>query len=140
MDSLRNRLENANRVMGVTGITPFGRYYENYWVAGNTFKDTGNYEFLDSSYARVLLMYGWVAFILILGLMIWSQYRLLQKKQTFQMYIVAVLALHFMMEHHILEPAYNIFLLLPFADLDMMKYRPDSRKAKKTAEKKKNGH
>ncbi|MBO6205629.1 MAG: hypothetical protein J6O73_01700 [Lachnospiraceae bacterium] len=118
LDSLRNRLENANRVMGVIGITPFGNYYENYWVEGNTFKNTGYYEFLDSSYARVLLMYGWIAFLLILGLILWSQYRLFKKKQTFKMYILAVLALHFMMEHHILEPAYNIFLLLPFADLD----------------------
>ncbi|MBR1471947.1 MAG: hypothetical protein IJ600_09945 [Lachnospiraceae bacterium] len=33
------------------------------------------------------------------------------------MYLLAVLALHFVMEHHILEPAYNIFLLLPFAGL-----------------------
>ncbi len=113
--SLIGRIENANRVMGVTGITPFGNYYENYWVAGNVFKNTGYYEFLDSSYARVLLMYGWVAFILILGLMVWSQYRLMKKGQTFRMYLLAVLSMHFIMEHHILEPAYNIFLLLPFA-------------------------
>ena len=115
LDSLRNRLENANRVMGVTGITPFGNYYENYWLEGSVFKNTGSYEFLDSSYARVLLMYGWVAFILIMGLLLWAQYRLLKNKQTFKMYILAVLSLQFMMEHHILEPAYNIFLLLPFA-------------------------
>ena len=75
------------------------------------------YEFLDSSYARVLLMYGWVAFLLIIGLMVWSQYRLYKRKQTLRMYLLAVLSLHFMMEHHILEPAYNIFLLLPFAGL-----------------------
>ena len=117
LESLQGRIINSNRVMGVTGITPFGNYYENYWVAGNVFKNTGNYEFLDSSYARVLLMYGWVAFVLILGLMILGQYRLMQKKQTFRMYLLAVLALHFTMEHHILEPAYNIFLLLPFASL-----------------------
>ena len=104
--------------MGVTGITPFGRYYENYWVAGNVYKYTGEYEFLDSSYARILLMYGWVAFVLILGLILWLQFRLYKKKKTFQMFVLAVLSLQFMMEHHILEPAYNIFLLLPFACLD----------------------
>ena len=118
--SFLGRVENANRVMGVTGITAFGRYYENYWVEGNVFKNTGDYEFLDSSYARVLLMYGWVAAVLILGLILWSQYRLYKKKQTFRMFVLAVLSLHFMMEHHILEPAYNIFLLLPFADLEHM--------------------
>lgn len=117
LESMQGRIGNAHRVMGVTGITPFGNYYENYWVAGNVFKDTGNYEFLDSSYARVLLMYGWVAFVLILGLIGWSQYRLYKNKQTFKMYLLAVLSLQFMMEHHILEPAYNIFLLLPFANL-----------------------
>ena len=113
--SLQGRIANPNRIMGVTGITPFGNYYEHYWVAGNTFKNTGNYEFLDSSYARVLLMYGWVAFLLILGLLIFAQIRLYKQKKTFQMFILAVLSLHFLMEHHILEPAYNIFLLLPFA-------------------------
>ena len=120
LGSLEGRVANAKRIMGVTGVTPFGRYYENYWVAGNTFKNTGNYEFLDSSYARVLLMYGWVAFVLILGLLILLQCRLYKEKQTFKMYLLAVLSLHFMMEHHILEPAYNIFLILPFAQLPVI--------------------
>ena len=56
------------------------------------------------------------------------------------MYILAVLSLQFMMEHHILEPAYNIFLLLPFADLKVLtdtkgakesRKKPEGKRAKK---------
>ncbi len=115
--SFRGRLRNAQRVMGVTGNSLFGNYYQNYWVEGNVFKNTGNYEFLDSSYARLLLMYGIVAFALIISVFTVIQWRLMKKRQIFRMYLLAVLALHFVMEHHILEPAYNIFLLLCFAKL-----------------------
>lgn len=140
LQSLAGRILNPNRILGVTGITPFGKYYDNYWLEGNVFKNTGEYEFLDSSYARVLIMYGLVAFVLILILFTWIQYRLLKKKQTFRMYILAVLSLHFMMEHHLLEPAYDIFLLLPFASLDTLisgsEYRGKVSKKKVTGKNK----
>ena len=69
LESFAGRIGNPNRIMGKTGLSLFGNYYEHYWVAGNVFKQTGNYEFLDSSYARVILMYGIVAFVLILWLL-----------------------------------------------------------------------
>ncbi|MBR6255771.1 MAG: hypothetical protein IKR23_00205 [Lachnospiraceae bacterium] len=134
--SLAGRIQNPNRILGVTGLTLFGKYYDHYWLSGNVFKNTGEYEFLDSSYARVLIMYGLVAFILIVLLLLWTQYRLFKNKHTFRMYVLAVLSLHFMMEHHLLEPAYNIFLLLPFASLDNLQTDPVKAAADKDKKKK----
>ena len=115
LESFRGRLENANRVLSVTGVSLLGRYYQNYWIPGQGFIETGNYEFLDSSYARLFIMYGVAGFAVIISLLTFLQYRLMKAGKVFCMFVMAVCSIHFVMEHHILEPAYNIFLILPFA-------------------------
>lgn len=78
------------------------------------------YFWVDCSYTRLYAMYGIVAFVIFMGLLTWIVIRLMKKKNYFGMFLMAVIALDLMIEHHIIEIAYNTFLVLAFANLDSL--------------------
>ena len=82
-------------------------------------EETPDYYFwVDCSYTRLYAMYGIVAFVIFMALLTWIVIRLMKKNNYFGMYLMAVIAFDLMIEHHIIEIAYNTFLLLAFADLE----------------------
>ncbi len=81
------------------------------------------YFFIDASYVKVLLENGFLMFSLSLFWTTGIQYRLMKHQQLFAMSLMTIIALQCMMEHHLLDMAYNVFLLMLFADL-----KPDPKK------------
>lgn len=118
LESLAFRLRTTARVTSVLPFSWFGKYFLQMGAGfGVNAQHTGLYTFLDCSYMRVYVMYGVVAFVLFLLLFTGIQWRLKKEKMVFRMFILAVVALHCFMEHRWIDMAYDLFLLVAFADL-----------------------
>lgn len=79
------------------------------------------YFWVDCSYTRIYAMYGIIAFVVFMALLTWIVIRLMKKKNYFGMFLMAIIAFDLMIEHHIIEVAYNTFLVLAFANLDTLR-------------------
>ena len=104
--------------------------FENYPVRpfGNMIPQAGNggregvvhyYYFLDSSYVKMLLEYGLVIFVIILGLMTWVQIRLYREHHYYAVFVLFLFALDCCMEHHLTDLSYNCLILLAFTRIDL---------------------
>ena len=65
-------------------------------------------------------MYGVVAFAIYMTLLTGIQIRLNKRKAYFAMFLMTLVAADCMMEHHMIEVAFNTFLVLAFADMDTL--------------------
>lgn len=108
---LGERLRVSANVTRVLPFSWFGKYFLQS-ESGLSFST-----FLDCSYVRIYVMYGVAAFMLILLLFTGCQYRLLRKGMIFRMFILSVVAMDAVLEHRLPDPAYDLFLLLPFVRL-----------------------
>ncbi len=104
-----------HRLIGEIGISVFGNYMQYYAEAEHSLVQNGIYNFLDSSYSRMLMIYGVVGLLLTLWIFTKIQCRLKNNKQTFRMYLMLVLALNYVVERFLMDPMYNVFVLLFFA-------------------------
>ena len=73
------------------------------------------YFFIDCSYIKMLVCYG-----LVVSILIWIAYNLLgyraiKAHDIYLIWVIGVIGLHCTMEHHLMEIAYNPFLLAVFA-------------------------
>ena len=124
MGILESRVEVPNRLMQILPFSCFGNYLDKFADTENFFYLRGaDVNFLESSYARLYLIYGLVG--LALGLLIYTvvQWRLMQRKQTFRMFILTITAVFFSVQKGMLNPGNTIFPLLlaalvPAANVD----------------------
>ena len=70
------------------------------------------YYAIDSGYVKLLLEYGLLPFLAILGLMTWAQLRLLRAKRRYAVLLLTIFALDGLMDYWIISMAYNLFILL----------------------------
>ena len=111
------RLYTNYRLLKTIPFSWFGTsFYQSGW--GGKTEEPAYYFWVDCSYTRLYAMYGIVAFLIFMALLTWIQIRLKKRKAYFAMYLMALVALDCMMEHHMTEVAFNIFLLMAFCDLD----------------------
>lgn len=117
---LSSRLSLGQKMINRHGITLFGRFIEQHGNGG-TLKSVrlrhGEYTYIDISYMRVMLMYG---FIILIAICIF--YSILMKKRIYKKdYLlplcILLIAVNSMIEQHLLELAYNPFLLCFLAKL-----------------------
>ena len=126
--SLGNRLWTNHVLFKELPVTLFGTYFLQVgW--GGVSGPLDYYFWVDCSYSRVFAMYGIVAFGIYLALLTGIQLRLKKRGAYFAMFLMALVAIDCMMEHHMIEVSFNTFLLLAFADLDGF-----SRKGEKSPE------
>ena len=76
----------------------------------------GYYFYIDCSYIKMLVCYG-----LVVSILIWIAYTLLghraiRANEIYLIWVIGVIGLHCTMEHHLMEIAYNPFLLAVFAE------------------------
>ena len=67
------------------------------------------------------LIYGFVGLIFCLGIFTMIQHRLWKEKQGFRLFLLSIAALFFLVQRGILDPGYNIFPMLLWADLAKIK-------------------
>lgn len=115
-----NRAINSRLVFGKKGIDLFGfsLFGRDIPMIGNggTTKESANYFFLDCSYIKIALEYG----ILILGIVLiiycMIGFRARVEQDWVLLWILAIVAVQCMIEHHMLDISYNPFLWALFAD------------------------
>lgn len=117
--------------LGKKGIDLYGFSYLGQWIPmqgnGGTVKEQANYFFLDSSYLYVLLQYGVLVLTIILGIMLIINYRAYLNQDFVLMLALCVVAVQCMVEHHLMDMAYNPFLWAVLADMTVGKVQGKSR-------------
>ncbi len=120
LGSFAGRVEVPHRIMQQLPFSFWGNYMQKFGEAERTFIQEGQYNFLDSSYARMYLIYGLAGLIFCLALFTAIQNRLQKEKKGFAMFLLAIVAFFFLVQKGILDPGYNVFPMLLWARLDGM--------------------
>ncbi|MBE5774660.1 MAG: hypothetical protein E7337_12115 [Clostridiales bacterium] len=116
LGSLSSRLR-----LGLIGIQEYGVNLLGHIMPslgnGGTELSNSFYFFIDSSYIKILLENGIIIFIIMIGLMTWTQTRLQQNHRNYSSYLVAVFAMDVIMEFELTSFICNLFLVLAFCKL-----------------------
>lgn len=112
---LNYRLYQGNKAIDILGFTLWGQYIPMQGYGGTTDMPK-HYFFLDSSYINIVMQYGLLIFGLILFIWIIISFRARKEKNWIFLWIVAIISVQCMIEHHMIEIAYNPFILAVFAD------------------------
>ena len=97
------------------GVHLFGKVIHLYGWGGST-TPPKQYFMLDSSYVLLLLRYGILVLLCVLLIFVLSSLRAEKQRDYTLLWILAFIAVQCAMEHHLIEAAYNPFLVLFFAD------------------------
>ncbi len=108
------------------GHTGLERYGINLFGAKVKYKATGgdvskvsrtDYFNLDCSYHLILINFGIIVMIFVIGLFTLAAYRAWKEKDLVLLLIIAVISVECVMENRLIQLQYNIFLLMFFADI-----------------------
>lgn len=114
---LSNRLQLGRQAIENYGITWFGTAFDQVGYGGSTvWSKAFTYNFVDSSYVMILVRYGAGILLAVCAQFTWLEKKALQNGCQRLAFAAALAAAHSMIEHHLLEVCFNLFLLLPFAD------------------------
>lgn len=95
----------------------FGQHVEEFGN-GRSIETREHYFFIDDSYLRMALIYGIVILIVVLLMMIIIANRAVRYQRCMLYLAMLLIALHCFMEQHMLEMAFNPFILGMFADMN----------------------
>ena len=115
--SLVKRLEMSRRAFEENPVTWFGAKIKEKSFGGKVggFEGWDKYFFIDNSYIRLLFFGGIILFVLLLLIMTWAQLRCFASGNYGCVFLLSVVALTCIMEHHLSEFYYNVFPLMAFA-------------------------
>lgn len=106
------------------GKETFDRYDVQIWGQdipmrgyGGSTEVVADYFFIDSSYVNILMRLGLVVFILVM--LIISIIMIKNLNHPYMLMAMAIVCIHSVMEHHMFEVYYDVFLMLPFANFDV---------------------
>ena len=115
-DKLSDRLTNSKIGLDINGFNLFGQYIEERgW--GKSVIEKADYFYLDDSYIRIMLEYGIIVFVVVLAIFFIASRRAAKAGRMEMVLAIAFIALHSFMEHHLLEVAYDPFILCVFSNL-----------------------
>ena len=116
-----NRLINFRLSYGKKGVDLFGFSLLGQYIPmignGGSVKESEMYFFLDCSYMNLALQFGIVLLGIILIICSVIGFSAIQKKNWVLLWILAVVAVQCMIEHHMMDISYNPFLWAVFADM-----------------------
>lgn len=96
------------------GVKLFGSSFQMFGFGGKI-TPPKEYFFLDSSYVLILIRYGVLVLISTIIIFVYSSYQTERQNNIYLLWILALIALQCMIEHHLLEIAYNPFILICFS-------------------------
>lgn len=111
---LSRRLELPWQSYKENGIKIFGTPIEQIGNGSSTFMRQG-YNFVDSSYALILIRYGWIMYGYCMIVWVKNTFSAAKNKDFRLAFCMAAIALHSVSEHHFFELNYNVLLVMPFA-------------------------
>lgn len=93
---------------------------------GGTAEAVTDYFFIDSSYVNILMRLGLIVFILVM--LIISIIMIRNLNHPYMLLAMVIICVHSVMEHHMFEVYYDVFLMLPLAKFDVEANRRLSRR------------
>lgn len=108
------RLSLSKEAINQYGFTLFGTAFAQEGAGGTTAYNFF-YNFLDSSYVLIVLRYGVIVFGLLLTLAVYQNRIVLSRNHRKLLLAGVLVGVHGIVEHHMPEINYNIFIILPFA-------------------------
>ena len=100
------------------GIHPFGALtFQHGWGGDLIPAWQGSYDFIDSTFALLLIRYGWILTMIVLLLWVWMTWRAIKAGRRRIAFSLAIIAVHCFSEHHFPELNYNILLATPLCAL-----------------------
>jgi hypothetical protein len=115
--ALSGRLELGHEGFIRYELSLFGQFVDQNGLGTSTSFE-GDYFYLDSSYINILLRFGLVILDVVLAIITTLSLRERRRDSYFRLMILTVVSLQSMIEHHLIEIAYNPFLLLLFAEYE----------------------
>jgi hypothetical protein len=97
------------------GIHLFGSTFQMVGWGGSATYPKAEYFFLDSSYVLILIRYGIMVFLAVTTVFVLSSLRAEKQRDNYLLWILTLIAIQCMIEHHLLEIAYNPFLFYIFS-------------------------
>lgn len=113
---LSGRIEISREAIYKYGIKLFGQFIPEVGN-GSVVEIRPDYFFLDDSYVRILLEYGVVLFIVMLVVLVNFVRRATEKNSYLIVWALTCICVHSIMEHHLVNIAYNVMILGLFAKL-----------------------
>lgn len=127
-----NRLLSGRLALGQSALKTYGvkLFGQNIVFIGNggSLRVSRSYNFVDSSYLKILLLYGLiflVAYVILMALFAWSRS---QAKDYLFLAVFTMIGVNSMVAHHWQEPVYNIFSILVFASFDKLPVKWKTKK------------
>lgn len=115
---LHLRLSLGHTGMERYGINLFGAKVKYHMTGGDVSLVTRtDYFNMDCSYHMILINYGLVVLVFIVGMFTATAWKAWKEKELILLLIIAVISLECIMENRLIQPQYNIFLLLFFSDI-----------------------
>ena len=112
-EMLSYRLKIANNGLHTYGVHPFGNRFELIGAGRTTGGWIATYNFIDCSYHLILIRYGYILLVAVLAIWIF-EIRLAQKVDDRRLaFVLALIAIHSISEHHLIEMHYNIAMSMP---------------------------
>lgn len=110
---LSNRLMISNKAIELYDYKFFGQNIIEVGL-GRAEGQRDDYFFLDSSYIRIVLLYGVVLFVVVLALVWLEGNRAIQNERIIILVAIIAIGVQSFMEHHLIEIAYNPLLCYLF--------------------------
>ncbi len=114
--TISGRLSLAQDAFNKYGIKLFGTAFDMVGYGSETVKRSG-YNFVDSSFCLILVRYGAAVLAAVLVVYFIVERKALRSGKRKLMVAFALISIHSIIEHHLLELAYNPFILLAFTDI-----------------------
>lgn len=111
---LSDRLSDTWKILEKYGVKIWGTAYAMHGNGGTIFLDWRIYDFLDSSYAYLLIRYGIVITCIFTGLWIRTANSAIHSGRKKLAYAMSVMAVYALSESHLSEINYNILVAMPF--------------------------
>lgn len=100
------------------GVKLFGVKFDQSGAGGSVFSPL-KYNFVDDSYALILIKYGCIMFVMIMLAWIYITVKARKSGNRRLMLMLLLVAVHSISEHHFIEMNYNICIMLMFADFPL---------------------
>lgn len=123
-DIVSDRLMYISQTMENYNISMFGQFIEEHGN-GRSIIASDNYFFIDNSFVKNLYQYGILVFVLTIIIIFYAQKRMMEKNEYVMCIAVLVVIIASFIEHHLIEIAYNPFLLSVFACINTIDDKTD---------------
>ena len=120
-DSIFRKMANLDMALTVGEKSINGVSNSSIWATDENINHESpkDYFLIDCSYIRCLLMYGLTHFIFLMSAHTIIQKKLIQQKFHIFAFMLMLIAIHSTMEILLLDIAYNVFILMLFAKIDI---------------------